>query len=127
MCYLSVMVKKTTEYCSRKGFSEISPENGSWAVKAAKGGVTVHRTRGEAIGYAKRVAETKGGGLVIHTPSGRIKESYTVGRDAFVKISLVEGITPTADAQRRSKEFESKGLSAEERRRAIIDAHRTKS
>lgn len=121
------MAKKTTEHHSRKGFSEVSPEGGGWVVKAAEGGTTVHPTRGEAIGHARRITETKGGGLMIHDRTGRIERSYTVGREPFLKISLVEGITLTPEAKRRSDEFGSKGLSAEERRRAIIRAHRTTS
>jgi hypothetical protein len=121
------MARKTTENHSPKGFGKVSPEGGGWVSKAPKGGVTIHPTMGEAIGHAKRITETKGGGLVIRDQAGRIEQSYTVGREPFLKISLVEGITLTPEAKRRSDEFESKGLSAEERRRAIIRAHRAKS
>jgi len=50
--------------------------------------------------------------------------SGIVGRKAFAKISAVEGIRLTPEMKRRAAEFDRKGLSPEERRRAIIAAHR---
>ena len=51
---------------------------------------------------------------------------FTLGRDAFARISAVEGIELTPEAQARAAEFDRRGLSGEERRRAIIKAHRPK-
>ncbi len=49
----------------------------------------------------------------------RSATTITIGRVAFAKVSAVEGIrtTPTMDADFR--EFDRKGLSADERRRII--------
>jgi hypothetical protein len=47
-----------------------------------------------------------------------------IGRDRFGKISAVEGVKLTADMKRRAAEFDRKGLSPEERVRAIVAAHR---
>lgn len=47
-----------------------------------------------------------------------------IGKKAFSKISAVEGITLTTAMKRRSDEFDRKGLSPEQRRRAIIKAHK---
>jgi hypothetical protein len=49
---------------------------------------------------------------------------YLLGRDRFAKISEVEGIRLTPAMKRRASEAQTKGLSAEEYRRAIIRNHR---
>lgn len=64
--------------------------------------------------------------MASNTRRSSNRQPFILGRDAFEKISAVEGITPTAEARRRTAEFERKGLSPEERIRAIIDAHRPK-
>jgi hypothetical protein len=48
-------------------------------------------------------------------PSG----TYTVGRDGFAKISAVEGIKVSPAAEADFREFDQRGLSAAERRRAL--------
>ena len=47
-------------------------------------------------------------------------ESYSVGRRAFAKISEVGGIRLSEDAEAAFAEFDAQGLSADERRRAIM-------
>jgi hypothetical protein len=49
---------------------------------------------------------------------------FVLGRSRFEKISAVEGIKLTPTMKKRLDEFDRRGLSAEERRRAIIGAHR---
>jgi DUF1009 family protein len=49
---------------------------------------------------------------------------FVIGRDRFEKISAVEGIKVTAAMKKREAEFDRDGLSAEQRRRLIIEAHR---
>jgi len=57
--------------------------------------------------------------------SGRkVGGSLTLGRDRFGKISAVEGIVLTRDMKKRAAEFDRQGLSAEQRRRSIVNAHR---
>lgn len=50
----------------------------------------------------------------------RAAKGHTIGRAAFAKISAVEGIRLTPAMAADFREFERKGLSAEERRKAII-------
>jgi hypothetical protein len=47
-----------------------------------------------------------------------------IGRERFAAISAVEGIKLTPDMNRRVAELDRKGLKAEDRIRAIVDAHR---
>ena len=54
----------------------------------------------------------------------RTTSGMILGRDRFAKISAVEGIELTATMKRRAAEFDRRGLSGEERRRAIIRAYR---
>ncbi len=49
---------------------------------------------------------------------------FIVGRDAFAKISAVEGIRLTDAMKKRADDKRAKGLTAEEHRRAIISSHR---
>lgn len=44
---------------------------------------------------------------------------YTIGRDAFAKISAIEGIYLTKEMGKDFQLFEQKGLSAKDRREAI--------
>ena len=48
----------------------------------------------------------------------------TLGRDGFARISAVEGISLTPAMKRRAAEFDRRGLSPEERIRAIVAVHR---
>jgi len=48
-------------------------------------------------------------------PSG-----FVLGRDRFARISAVEGIELTADMRAALEDFDREGLSAAERRRAIL-------
>jgi hypothetical protein len=47
-----------------------------------------------------------------------------IGRKRFAAISAVEGIRLTPEMERRLAELDRKGLTAEERIRAIVAAHR---
>jgi len=49
----------------------------------------------------------------------RPAKGYTIGRFGFAKISAVEGVRTTATMEEDFREFERKGLSADERRKAI--------
>jgi len=59
-------------------------------------------------------------------PTERRDESgrFTIGADAFAKISAVEGIRTTAAMKKRASEARAKGLSDEEYRQTIIRSHR---
>ena len=58
-------------------------------------------------------------------PTGKPnKTGFVIGRAGFAKISAVEGIRLKPAAEKRASEARSKGLSAEETRKAIIRAYR---
>jgi hypothetical protein len=60
-------------------------------------------------------------------PSKKQKQSQPgmiIGRERFAAISAVEGIKLTPEMERRVAEFDRKGLTPEERIRAIVAAHR---
>jgi hypothetical protein len=52
------------------------------------------------------------------------KTGFAIGRAGFRKISAVEGIRLKPAMEKRAAEAKSKGLSAEEYRKAILRAHR---
>jgi hypothetical protein len=54
----------------------------------------------------------------------RRASGVALGRERFAKISAVEGIELTPRMKQRAAEFDRQGLSAEERRRSIVRAHR---
>lgn len=49
----------------------------------------------------------------------KVAQSYTIGRNAFAKISAVEDIHLTKEMHKDFQVFEKKGLSAKDRREAI--------
>jgi hypothetical protein len=52
------------------------------------------------------------------------KGGFVIGRDAFSKISAVEGIRLTPAMKERAADTERKGLSAEEYRQSIARCYR---
>lgn len=52
-------------------------------------------------------------------PTKRTAKGYVLGRAHFARISAVEGIRTTAAMETDFREFERKGLTAEERRKVI--------
>jgi hypothetical protein len=57
----------------------------------------------------------------------RASKGLTLGLLGFAKISAVEGIRLSPASERMFAEFEKRGLSAEERRRAIVEKHKPKA
>ena len=55
----------------------------------------------------------------VSKSSKRVSKGYVLGRSRFAKISAIEGIQLTSAMEADFLEFERKGLSAEDRRRAI--------
>jgi hypothetical protein len=55
-----------------------------------------------------------------HRPRLPRPGGFTLGRDRFARISAVEGIALTAEMRAVLDGFDRAGLSAEERRRAIL-------
>ncbi len=52
-----------------------------------------------------------------------VAKGYTIGRRGFAKISAVEGIRLTDAMAKDFREFERKGLSPEQRRKAIVSKY----
>ena len=50
-------------------------------------------------------------------------ESFTLGREAFAKVSAVEHVEISPEMQRQFHEFDRMGLSAAERRRSILSKY----
>jgi hypothetical protein len=58
-----------------------------------------------------------------NTPAKIKPSGFVIGRKRFSKISAVEGIELSGAMKRRISDSDRKGLSAEQRRAAIIRAH----
>jgi hypothetical protein len=57
-------------------------------------------------------------------PKGGEPGRFAIGKDAFVKISAVEGVRMTSAMKKRANDARVKGLSAEEYRQTIIRSYR---
>jgi hypothetical protein len=79
----------------------------------------VYRTEAEAERAAREMLRIKGGAVRIQGPDGREHERFTIGRNAFVKVSAVEGIRLSDDMIRDLRDFDRKKLSDGERGHAI--------
>jgi len=53
--------------------------------------------------------------------------SFTIGLAGFAKISAVEGVSLSTESRRMFAEFERKGMSAQQRRKAIVAKHAKKA
>lgn len=99
-----------------------------WAVKAKQINASgVYATKAEAVQAARKTVGAK-----QSEPSGQKRpdhqrQSFTIGRADFQRISAVEGVRPTVDALARARKFDSQGLPSEERRRVIIEAYCVKA
>lgn len=118
-------MSKTPSKSTGNNSRHVIRQGRGWVVK--KGGAerasSVHPTQAEAVRTAQESVRAKGGELRIQGPNGRSRASFTIGRDGFEKISAVEGIKLSRTSRQMFKEFDRKELSAEERRRAIIEKH----
>jgi len=54
-------------------------------------------------------------------------KTLTLGLAGFTKISAIEGVRLSSDSRRMFEEFDRKGLSAEQRRKAIAAKHAKKA
>lgn len=113
---------------AKKSRFDVLPGSGGWIFKGSDArDSSVHLLKSKAMGTARSHIEKNGGELRINNKDGRKHSTYTVGREGFGKISAVEGLHPTQDASRRTAEYDRKGMTPEQRRRAIIKAHSTKA
>lgn len=51
---------------------------------------------------------------------------HTIGRSSMIKLNALEGIRQTASSQAMFAEFDRRGISHEERRKAILAKHSKK-
>jgi hypothetical protein len=82
-----------------------------------------YKTQQEAVAAARRLIKpNQGGEVVIHGRNGRIREvdTYVLGKDGFDKVSAVEGIYLSGEAERDFHILDSKPLSPQERREWLI-------
>ncbi len=83
----------------------------------------IYGTQAEAARAAQDMVRIKGGTVRIQGPDGRLHESFTIGRDGFAKISAVEGVRLSRAMKQDLRDFDWKGRSDHERRRAIVRKH----
>jgi hypothetical protein len=86
----------------------------------ADGGSDIRPTRSEALRVATDSLRNPGGKLRVQGRSGRWRESFTIGRSDFARISAVEGIHLPSDMEKHLRELDSQGLSPEDRLKAIM-------
>lgn len=100
---------------------EVSPRGDGWAVWRVGRSRTAatYPTQDEATRAARILTQAKGGRLVVRGRDGRSRESYILGREAFEKISAVEGIRIDAGMKRDLREARDRYASADQARRAI--------
>jgi hypothetical protein len=85
--------------------------DGAWAAALAENVAGVWRDIHLCYDTAMRQSGSK-------SPK-RPSKGYIIGRSGFAKISAVEGIRTTAAMDEDFREFERRGLSADERRKLI--------
>jgi hypothetical protein len=71
-------------------------------------------------GSAKRPKLPRQAGRLGRTPAGASRGGFKIGREAFAAISAVEGLRLSAEMEKEFRAFDRKGLTARERRQAIM-------
>jgi hypothetical protein len=107
---------------ARRADRSTAPGAHGWVVRRS-GSARVcgaYRTEAEAEQAAREMLRIKGGAVRIQGPDGRERERFTIGRDAFAKISAVEGIRLSDEMIRDLRDFDRRRLSDDERGRAIM-------
>lgn len=96
-----------------------------WAVKkaGANRASSIHATQAEALQAARDKVRAKGGEVRVQGRDGRWRASFTVGRDPFEKIGAVEGITIPGMMKKDLRDLDRQSLTADERRRIILDKY----
>ncbi len=86
---------------------------------AADSGRTARYAAGETSGIARNSG--------VSPVRSKADEQFVLSRGGFAKISAVEGIHLTPEMKRDMRDFDRKGLSAAERRRAILNKYGRKA
>jgi hypothetical protein len=99
----------------------IASTEGGWQVRreGSRRRVGVYTSRSEAVAAAMSVLRRSGGALAVQGRDGRLRESFTLGRDAMAHIAAVEGIRLSDETQHMLAELDRKRASNDDRRRAI--------
>lgn len=64
---------------------------------------------------------------MTNRPSKTKTKPFTIGLTGFARISAVEGISLSNESRRMFAEFERQGMSAQQRRKAIVAKHAKKA
>lgn len=107
----------------------IFPTKGGWVVRSAETptATRTYSTQAEAAAAAREMVRLRGGEVVIQGKDGRLRGSYTLGRESMARISAVEGIRLSEDMTREFRRFDRDRLSDAARRQAIAKAFGKKS
>jgi hypothetical protein len=96
------------------------PAAGGWSVKTSSNDRHhLFATQEEAEAAARQILRKQGGKLRVRGKDGRIRDTFTIGRDPFAKISALEGIHLTDRMKRDLEDFDRRKLSSRERQREI--------
>lgn len=100
----------------------VGPDPAGWIVTKAGSNRPsgTYGTQAEAARAAQDMVRIKDGTVRIQGPDGRLRESFTIGRDAFAKISAVEGLRLSREMKQDLMDFDHQGLSNRERGQAIV-------
>jgi hypothetical protein len=60
-------------------------------------------------------------------PKSRKPRGFVLGRERFEKLSAVEGISKGPESRKMFAEFDRAGLTAEQRRKAILERYSTRN
>jgi len=63
----------------------------------------------------------------LQRPQSKAAKPLILGLAGFIKISAIEGVRLSSESRRMFEEFDRKGLTAEQRRRAIAEKHAKKA
>ena len=92
-----------------------------WQVKqeGSSRSVGIYTSQAAATAAAKAALRKSGGELTVHGRDGRIRKSFTLGRDVMAKIAAVEGIRISQAMERMLDRLDRDGVSDDKRRRII--------
>ena len=70
---------------ARRRNQHVVPHGGGWGVRGEGNGrvTSTHRTQGEAIDAARRIAANQHSEIVVHRPDGRIRDKDSHGHDPY--------------------------------------------
>ena len=63
----------------------------------------------------------------LQRPQNKAAKPLTLGLAGFANISAIEGVRLSSESRRMFEEFDRRGLTAEQRRRAIAEKHAKKA